>query len=80
MSEKEIAESACDHGIVFDEEEAKKILAGWKVKTPLEFIAGNPASREIKRRWPRLWGPCPKGCGFTGIGYASWAHYTMGDW
>lgn len=72
--------SECDHGIVFDEEEAKKILAGWKPSNEVEFVAGNPASAEIRRRWPRLFGLCPKGCGFNGIGYASFAHYTMGDW
>lgn len=70
----------CDHGIVFDEAEAKKLLEGWTPKTEAEFIVGNPASCEIRKRWPRLWGPCPKGCGFSGIGYASYAHYIMGDW
>lgn len=35
---------------------------------------------EVRRRWPRLQGPCPKGCGFCGIGYASAMHYIMGDW
>lgn len=35
---------------------------------------------EIRARWPRLYGPCPLGCGFDGIGYASSAHYILGDW
>lgn len=35
---------------------------------------------EVQRAFPRLWGPCPKGCGFDGIGYASFAHYIAGDW
>lgn len=35
---------------------------------------------EVRRRWPRLMGPCPKGCGFSGIAYASTMHYIMGDW
>ena len=35
---------------------------------------------EIRKRWPRLHGECPKGCGFSGIGYASYAHYIYGDW
>ena len=35
---------------------------------------------EVRKRWPRLMGTCPKGCGFHGIGYASYAHYIYGDW
>lgn len=37
-------------------------------------------SREVRQRWPRLDGKCPKGCGFEGIGYASLSHYIYGDW
>ena len=37
-------------------------------------------AREIRKRWPRLDGPCPKGCGFSGLGYASYVHYLYGDW
>ena len=70
----------CDHGVTFDVEEARKVLSGWKAKDVFEMIMGNPASDEIKRRWPRLSGPCPKGCGFNGIAYASWEHYISGDW
>jgi len=58
----------CDHGIVFDEAEADRLL-----KEP-----GGCA--KIRRRFPRLDGPCPKGCGFNGIGYASLMHYVAGDW
>jgi hypothetical protein len=35
---------------------------------------------EIRRMWPRLHGPCPRGCGFNGIAYASFLHYVSGDW
>lgn len=45
-----------------------------------EVAARDLDAHEVRRRWPRLFGPCPKGCGFSGIGYASWAHYVSGDW
>jgi hypothetical protein len=35
---------------------------------------------EVRRLWPRLFGKCPKGCGYDGIAYASTEHYVMGDW
>ncbi len=35
---------------------------------------------DVRRRWPRLHGTCPMGCGFVGIAYASAMHYIMGDW
>jgi hypothetical protein len=35
---------------------------------------------EVQRRWPRLHGVCPRGCGYVGIHYASPMHYIMGDW
>lgn len=70
----------CDHGVTFDVEEAKRILGDWKPTSPEEFVGGNPRVSEVRRRFPRLHGECPKGCGFKGIAYASWAHYTMGDW
>lgn len=35
---------------------------------------------EVRKRWPRGWGPCPKGCGYNGIAYASFEHYICGDW
>lgn len=34
----------------------------------------------VRRRWPRLFGRCPKGCGFEGVGYASKEHFVAGDW
>jgi hypothetical protein len=70
----------CDHGVTFDLEEAKKILAGWEPTNGAEFISGNPASVQIRKRWPRLAGVCPKGCGYAGISYASYEHYIYGDW
>jgi len=57
-------EPVCDHGLSFDEDAAK----------------GLSTISEIRNRWPRLFGPCPKGCGFNGIAYASRAHYVFGDW
>lgn len=35
---------------------------------------------EIRRRWPRGFGPCPKNCGWSGICYASDDHFIAGDW
>jgi len=71
---------ACDHGVAFDPVEAEKILAGWVPRDDVDFIVGNPAAGEVRRRWPRLNGACPKGCGFVGIAYASQEHYRAGDW
>lgn len=36
--------------------------------------------KEIRQRWPRLFGVCPLGCGFNGIAYASAEHFINGDW
>lgn len=55
----------CDHGVTFDEEEARRT---------------RPSSATVRERWPRLFGDCPKGCGYNGIAYASRAHYVYGDW
>lgn len=38
------------------------------------------STADVRKRWPRLFGKCPKGCGFDGIGYASFGHYIYGDW
>lgn len=57
--------SACDHGVTFWHEEAKRL---------------NLSARQVRERWPRLFGDCPKGCGFHGIAYASYAHFIYGDW
>ena len=70
----------CDHGVTFDSAEARKLIGDWRPRNATEFTAGNPARVEIRKRWPRLCGPCPKGCGFDGIYYASQEHYSMGDW
>lgn len=58
--------SACTHGVVFDEEEYRR--------TP------NMDPYEVRKRWPRLFGECPLGCGYSGIAYASHLHYLAGDW
>lgn len=34
---------------------------------------------EIRHRWPRFSGECTT-CGYSGIRYASYEHYLMGDW
>jgi hypothetical protein len=70
----------CDHGVTFDGEAARQLLMGWEPDSPEAFIAGPPGASEIRRRWPRLHGNCPKGCGFHGIAYASYEHYIAGDW
>jgi hypothetical protein len=72
----------CDHGIEFDPVEARKVLdkVVWAPSDPVSFVMGNPACAEIRKRWPRLQGTCPKGCGFVGIAYASPEHYIAGDW
>lgn len=45
-----------------------------------EALAKDMNKHEVREKFPRLFGDCPKGCGFSGIGYASWAHYVCGDW
>jgi len=72
--------NACDHGVMFNETEARKLIEGWAAADEVEFIMGCPASAEVRKRWPRLNGSCPKGCGYVGIAYASHEHYTYGDW
>lgn len=59
----------CDHGISFDEEEAKRLCS-----------ENSTGSWEVRKRWPRLSGECPLGCGYNGIYYVSMAHYVFGDW
>lgn len=75
----------CDHGVFFDLEEAKKILEETKENNSgdpaLDFIMGPVnATSKIRKRFPRLDGKCPKGCGFYGAAYASYEHYIYGDW
>lgn len=55
----------CDHGVTFDFMAAQREKLG---------------AAEVRKRWPRLFGACPKGCGYNGIGYASKAHMVWGDW
>ena len=70
----------CDHGVTFDVDAARVVLGEWSPNDTAEFIVGNPKVIDVRRRWPRLDGACPKGCGYVGIAYASVEHYTMGDW
>jgi hypothetical protein len=79
----------CDHGITFDQKEAERILRETKEQpsgdAALDFIMGpTNATAQIKKRWPRGFftreRPCPKGCGYEGIYYASPEHYSYGDW
>lgn len=74
------SDGPCDHGITFDLEAAGRVLGDWQPKTAVEFVMGNPGAAEVKKQWPRLAGPCPLGCGYSGIYYASREHYVMGDW
>mgnify|MGYP000999235507 CR=1 FL=1 len=55
----------CDHGVTFDKETADREKLD---------------AYEVRKRWPRGNGPCPLGCGWTGIFYASYDHYIYGDW
>lgn len=77
-------QAQCDHGVIFDKDEALKLIEKMPIDPSLDagtaFIIGSPASLEIRKRWPRLAGSCPKGCGFNGIAYASYEHYIYGDW
>lgn len=67
------------HIPAFDEAEATKVLGVWQPTCDKEWVFGNPASAEVRRRWPRFSGTCSS-CGYVGIQYASMAHYTLGDW
>jgi hypothetical protein len=68
-SGRAITDEQCDHGVTFDEAEVQR-----------RQRLNPPSASEVRRRWPRLFGPCPKGCGYNGIAYASFLHYVMGDW
>lgn len=57
----------CDHGVEFPDDLDGKVLASL-------------SASEIREMWPRLDGECPKGCGYRGLAYASYKHYTWGDW
>ena len=45
-----------------------------------EERARGMTSSEVREQFPRLFGSCPKGCGFSGIAYVSGAHFVYGDW
>lgn len=81
-----VGEKKCDHGVTFDVEEAKRILVEGKLQHPegtdpmVAFIMGDPNTENVRKRFPRLCGLCPKGCGYNGIAYASMDHYLYGDW
>lgn len=55
----------CDHGLTFDVDTANRMQL-------------SPA--QVRVIYPRLHGPCPKGCGFNGIAYVNLEHYVYGDW
>ncbi len=42
--------------------------------------SANMSSHQVRQVYPRLFGKCPKGCGYEGIAYASFEHYVSGDW
>jgi len=42
--------------------------------------AKSMSANEVRTKFPRLHGQCPKGCGYNGIAYASMEHYVRGDW
>jgi hypothetical protein len=44
-----------------------------------EQAAKGLSADEVRKRWPRFFGICPD-CGDRLIKYASWAHFTSGDW
>lgn len=66
LSAKSASEKHCDHGVSFDEDAFRQ--------------RPDMSTTEVRKRWPRLFGACPKGCGFDGIGYASKLHFVVGDW
>lgn len=77
----------CTHGVTFDSVEANRLLREAPARggdPALAFVLGSTATAEIQRRWPRgrftAEKPCPFGCGFVGIAYASYEHYLCGDW
>jgi hypothetical protein len=76
MSDAVEVKPACDHGVVFDVKACEALLTEFRVGGRGPDVA----TFEIRKRWPRLFGACPKGCGFDGIAYASQAHYVYGDW
>lgn len=43
-------------------------------------LANDMTPEEVRKRYPRLEGLCPLGCGHVGIAYASCEHFDAGDW
>lgn len=43
-------------------------------------VAEGLSAQQVRNYWPRLFGKCPRGCGYDGIAYASLAHFVAGDW
>lgn len=73
--------SKCTHGVKFDPVEAQLMLEAHPAEdSAAGFVMGSPAASVIRKKWPRLMGKCPLGCGYVGIAYASYEHYIMGDW
>lgn len=77
----------CSHGVTFDKAAAEALLRNASARggdPALAFVLGSTAAPEIRKRWPRgeftTEHPCPFGCGFRGVAYASYDHYVMGDW
>lgn len=60
----------CGHGVVFPADDSDAARAVFR----------HMRSSEVRECFPRLSGPCPLGCGYDGIAYASTAHYIAGDW
>lgn len=54
----------CKHGLIFDDTK----------------INDKMSTAEVRKMYPRLDGACPLNCGYSGIAYASYQHYTFGDW
>jgi hypothetical protein len=57
----------------------EKIDCDHGVKFNLETASSLDAF-EVRKKYPRLCGFCPLGCGYSGIAYASSEHYYLGDW
>lgn len=69
--------------IDLEEYKQKKYLEKSNCDHGLSFdldAAEHMTTQEIRKVFPRLYGLCPKGCGFNGIAYVSKAHYVYGDW
>ena len=59
----------CDHGVRFPATRDGELA-----------VFRHLSCSEIRQCFPRLDGPCPLGCGYDGIAYASTGHYVAGDW